>query len=360
MTRSGTQIVELRAENFRRFEQLQLRFSNKLVCFAGDNAAGKTSLLEMLYVLGRGRSFRASAATELAGTAARSWTAFGRTVDYNEVGHALDVQWKDATTQLRLDSETVNSLALLRTLPIQVLEPGMHKILQDGPTYRRSFLDWGVFHVEPSFLDVWRRYRRAVRQRNEVLRAAGSDRALAAWEPEIAESGEILHRQRLAHLDALRPRIEQRLSEWMGGSAWQIDLHAGWQAGTSLQQALQTSRDRDRKLGSTASGPHRAELRIRLDAHGVRSRISRGQQKLLLATLLLAQSEEIHAVTGSAPVLLVDDFCAELASGFQQWLLSALRAYVGQVFLTSFGESAVLKTAALEMFHVEHGRVSPA
>lgn len=354
------QIVELRADNFRRFAQAQLRFSQRSICFVGDNAAGKTSLLEMLYLLGRGRSFRASTPAELSGPAGRSWTVFGRGLGGADISHSIGVQWSDSATQLRCDGETVNSLTLLRQLPIQVLEPGMHRILQEGPTYRRSFLDWGVFHVEPSFLEVWRRYRRALRQRNEVLRRQGNDMALAVWEPEIAESGETLQQQRLKHLDALRPRIEKRLSEWLPGVPWQIDLHAGWSAGVSLQQSLKTSRDRDRRLGTTASGPHRAELRIRLDTHGVRSRVSRGQQKLLLASLLLAQSEEIYAGTGIAPVLLVDDFSAELAQGFQEWLLAALQSYVGQTFLTSFGDSAVLRTASLQMFHVEHGQVQAA
>lgn len=354
------QIVELRAENFRRFSQAQLRFTQRTVCFVGDNAAGKTSLLEMLYLLGRGRSFRATTPVELAGPSGRRWTVFGRGRGTGDILHTMGVQWSESATQLRCDGQTVNSLILLRQLPVQVLEPGMHRILQEGPTYRRSFIDWGVFHVEPSFLDIWRRYRRALRQRNEVLRHQGADNALAVWEPEIADNGELLHQQRLAHLDALRPRIERRLSEWLPGVPWQIDLHTGWGAGTSLLQSLKSSRDRDRRLGTTGSGPHRAELRIRLDAHGVRSRISRGQQKLLLASLLLAQSEEIHAATGTAPVLLVDDFAAELAPSFQEWLLAALQAYQGQSFITSFGDTDVLKSASLQMFHVEHGQVEPA
>ena len=349
------QITELRAENFRLFETLNLRFSRSPVVFTGDNAAGKTSLLEMLYSLGRGRSFRAQGHGELAGPRARCWTVFARTCDEHGLDHGLGVRWADQALVQRVDTQAASAVELLKRLPLQILEPGMHRVLEDGPTYRRSFIDWGVFHVEQSFMPTWRRYRRALRQRNQVLRQRGSDRELAVWEPELAEAGQSLHRQRLAHVEALRPELERLVAEWLPDKALGLELQPGW-AGTDLMASLVDGRERDRRLATTAIGPHRAELRMRVDAHGARGRISRGQQKLLLASLLLAQCAQIRGQVGVQPTLLIDDFAAELAPGFQQWLLAQLMSYAGPVFISNF-DRGPFASAACEMFHVEHGTV---
>ncbi|HEY1076997.1 MAG TPA: AAA family ATPase, partial [Fontimonas sp.] len=160
-------LLQLKADNFRLFQDLSLLPHSRLNFFYGANAAGKTSLLEAIYTLGRAKSFRGSSPADLAGVQGRHWTLFGRvgTDGESALSHKLGVGWAQGETSIRIDSQTANSLQLLQRLSVQVLEPGMHRVLQEGPTYRRSFLDWGVFHVEPQFMPIWRRYRRALRQR---------------------------------------------------------------------------------------------------------------------------------------------------------------------------------------------------
>lgn len=350
-------LAQLKADNFRSLQSLSLLIPGRLNLFVGENAAGKTTLLESIYVLNRGRSFRGSSSQELVGRESRQWTLFGRYASASSLGHSLGMRWDGQGLETRLDGAAATTLDLLRLCPTQILEPGMHRIVQDGPTYRRSFIDWGVFHVEHSFLDVWRRYRRALRQRNQLLRQQRGERELAAWEPELAEAGEQLDALRRRHLEQIAPRATERIDALMREGEWHFELQRGWPAGISLREALTQQRKRDLQFGTTLNGPHRAELRIRAGDRGIRHRISRGQQKLLLAALLLAQCEEVHRQTGIAPILLVDDVAAELAEPYQDNLLGALAAYAGQVFMTAFELNAALKRLDPAVFHVEHGTV---
>ncbi|HET8881507.1 MAG TPA: DNA replication and repair protein RecF [Solimonas sp.] len=349
-------IVQLKAENFRLFEHLSLPLSGRLNLFVGENAAGKTTLLEMIYCLNRARSFRGSTAPELAGPVQKQWTVFAATEDPARMRHTLGVQWTIDGLALRGDANPLTSLELLQQCPTQILEPGMHRVVLEGPTYRRSFIDWGVFHVEHSFIDVWRRYRRALKQRNQLLRLRRSEDEVAAWEPELAESGEVLDVLRREHLQSIAPSVNSWIQTFLGEGRWTFDLASGWKADMGLREALKQQRGRDMELGATTVGPHRAELKIRADERTVRNRISRGQQKLLLAAMLLSQCDQIGRVRGAWPIILLDDFTAELAPRYQDRLIAALLDYPGQSFVTAF-EALPKLAAAGAMFHVEHGKV---
>ncbi|MDD3761919.1 MAG: DNA replication/repair protein RecF [Nevskiales bacterium] len=354
-------LLQLKADNFRLFSELSLSLHDRLNFFFGPNAAGKTTLLETMFALGRGKSFRGSSSAELAGAGGRHWTVFARVEREAGVTGTQAIEWRESALRARVDGRPAQGVEFVRRMPVQVLEPGMHRVLQDGPTYRRGFMDWGVFHVEQSFIGVWQRYRRALQQRNSALRNGASSREIAVWEPELAETGEQLQAMRSRHVAALQAALPAQLSQLLDEGEWSLDLRAGWGESESLAEALALHRERDRRSGVTQFGPHRAELRIKAGQHGVKNRISRGQQKLLIAALLLSQCDVIRAHCGWSPVLLVDDFAAELADRYQQSLLAALAAYPGQVHVTAFGPSGVL--AALPdcgMFHVERGRVRSA
>lgn len=352
-------LVQLKTDNFRLLKNLSLPVSGRLNFFYGPNAAGKTTLLESVYCLGRGKSFRGSSPQELSGDGGKHWSLFARIEREQQAPDNIGLGWSPQGTEIRLNGETASTLQLIQTLPVQILEPGMHRVLQDGPTYRRGFLDWGVFHVEHRFMPIWRRYRRALRQRNQTLRQNGPDRELAAWEPELAETGTQLTLFRQQHLQSILPSVQERtLAMLEVEGAWHFDLHPGWSGEGGLADALARHRDRDRRMGATLDGPHRAELRIHAGDHAIRNRISRGQQKLLIAALLLAQCEQIHGVTGVPPVLLVDDFGAELADRYQQTLLTQLSEYPGQVLATAFEANPSLQgQQEAAVFHVERGDI---
>lgn len=352
-------LAQLRARNFRLFEGLSLRPHRQLNLILGANAAGKTTLLESIFCLGRGRSFRGNSPSELAGQNERRWAVTGVVEEENDRPPAsVLVQWSDAGTELRLARATATTAELVRALPVQILEPATHRLLHDGPSYRRSYLDWGVFHVEQAFYPAWRRYQRALRQRNQALRSRAEPRMIAAWDPELAGAAAEIDQYRRDHLSRLHHRFGELVSRFLGIADWSLELQPGWGGGRTLIENLHEHLGRDRRTGVTSVGPHRAELRIRLDRHQVRNRLSRGQLKLLLAALLLAQCEEIGRHGGRQPILLMDDFAAELAEAFQKSLLITLAQYPGQVFITAFEAAGPLRESGdAATFHVEQGRL---
>jgi DNA replication and repair protein RecF len=352
---------ELRADNFRMFDRLSLQAHCRLNVVLGVNAAGKSSLLEMIYLLGRGKSFRGSAPQELAGPRERRWTVFGRLSERaSGVRTTQGLGWDaDQGLQIRRDGSSASVLDLVQQLPVQILDPGLHRVLQEGPTYRRSFLDWGVFHVEPLFLPTWSRYRRALRQRNHALRSGRAETEVAAWEPELAQSGEAVQAFRLKHLAGIQQLVSDYLRVLLGEGEWSFELSSGWSRTQSLAEALEAHRAQDLRNGVTQLGPHRAELRIRVGTHAAKNRISRGQQKLLISALVLAQCRQIGEQTRRWPIVLVDDFGAELAEQYQCALMDVLSDYRGQLFVTAFEDAgAFSRVADKGMFHVEHGRLS--
>ncbi|MGH8507005.1 MAG: DNA replication/repair protein RecF [Stenotrophobium sp.] len=353
-------ILQLKADNFRLYEQLELSPNQRYNLICGENAAGKTSLLELIYCLGRAKSFHGSNSSELAGVLGRYWRVSAKLSGSQlQPASRTTVTWAAQGTSIKSQhGEEVKAVELIRAHPVQVIDPGMHKLLQDGPSYRRNFLDWGVFHVEQQFLPVWRKHQRALKQRNRALRQNSSSREISAWDIELAESGEALQKLREQHLSALKPLIDRHLRAGLDAGDWSMELNPGWSSEHTYLQTLQKSLARDKRVGMTVEGAHRAELKIKLNQQAIKNHISRGQQKIMVAALVLSQSELIHQQTQNTPIVLVDDFTAELAPQYQKNFADMLKAYPGQVFITAFLPSAVLEDLPdLFMFHVEHGRV---
>ena len=366
-------ISQLQARDFRLFANLQLDAHPRFNLITGDNGAGKTSLLEALHVLGRGGSWRVLPA-QLARDGTQAWQVAGQVVDPSGVPpELLKLTWREREIAIEFGQGDLALSELVRRLPLQILDPGMHRMLEEGPGIRRRFLDWGVFHVEHRFMPTWKRARRALRQRNAMLREGGSVAMLAPWNRELAESAEQLSALRRAHALEVEARSQALLADLLPGERWQLRYSQGWDADRAYLEVLEASLERDRRHGLTMSGPQRAELGFytshmsgsEADGEGgpaksVKGRISRGQQKLLVAAFILAQCWIVAERGGRVPVLLLDDFSAELSSEFQTRLLKILLAYPGQKFVTALELAGPLKnTPDAHMFHVEHGLLRP-
>jgi DNA replication and repair protein RecF len=351
-------------QNFRLFREFELAPAPGVNLILGANAAGKTTLLEAIYALGRGRSFR-GAAPELAGAAGTAWTIHGALAVEDRPEAGVGLGWSGEGLRIRIDQADATLQELARVAAVEVLEPDSHRLLEEGPVYRRRYLDWGVFHVEHRFYSAWRRYQRAQKQRNEALRLGLDRAAVEAWNDELASSGEEVHAYRVDHVQALQEPLAAEVQALLGDLQWSMELRRGWSAEHSLAEVLATHYDNDQRQGTTVSGPHRAELKLKLAGHSAKHHASRGQQKMLIAALLLAQARLIHARTQRQPILLLDDFPAELGPPFQQALIAALRRYDGQCFVSSIERTPALAAlsenpAKNAMFHVEHGAVSRA
>jgi DNA replication and repair protein RecF len=352
-------LCRLGVQDFRCIAKAELIVDRRCNLISGANASGKTSLLEAVFFLGRGRSFRTTRYDSLFRKDTAGLTVTGQLVK-GEASHPLGVSCDRSGISARYASRDVSGLAELATLlPVQAIDPDVHQIVEGGPQDRRRFLDWGVFHVEPKFVDDWRRYQRALRQRNAALRQGLERRLVRAWDPEFIEAGNRIAERRAGYLDMLRPFVRQTGKRLLGSSV-ELALHRGWKEGMHLGEALEASWVRDVDRGSTQVGPHRADLTIGLQGEPARGRVSRGQQKLVAAAMLLGQLR-CDADNGSPlAVLLVDDPAAELDSGNLDRLLTEIVELPAQLFVTALDAShpALRSLPIGARFHVEHGAVS--
>jgi len=346
-------------EDFRCIERAELPLHGRCNLISGANASGKTSLLEAIFVLGRGRSFRTAKAETLIrnGTAAFQLTARVRA---DGPSRPLGFRFGKDGIEARYSGRPVSGLAELATiLPAQAIDPEVHRLIEGGPQERRRFLDWGVFHVEPNFVEHWRRYQRALRQRNAALRSGAGPALVRAWDPELIEAGELVAASRARYVDSLRPHVAATSGKLLGRFL-EISVMQGWAAERSLQESLEASWARDRDRGLTHAGPHRADLGVRFDGSPARDRISRGQQKLAASALLLGQLRCDAELGSSVAALLVDDPAAELDSSNLGKLIDEVISLPAQLFVTALDpeNSALAGLPDGHRFHVEHGKVT--
>jgi DNA replication and repair protein RecF len=354
-------LTELRIRNFRCLAEVKLLPGSGLNLIVGDNASGKSSLLEAIYFLGRAQSFRGTPGERLIRTGEHELSVFGRLRNGAGPETALAIQRVGRLSRIKVGlQEEAGILDLVAALPIQVIDPRLQQLLEEGPEHRRRFLDWGVFHVEQGFYPAWLRYQRALRQRNRALRAQAAPAQISAWEGELMEQGGILDRTRREYLAALDGILSRAFHRLFDETEIGIEYQPGWPETQTLAEALAEGQGRDRELGFTQAGPHRADLRIRLRGLPARRRASRGEQKLISAGLLLAQAELLRERRGRQPLLLIDDLAAELDAHSRTRLFAAIQALGTQAFL-SFLEPGQIPGGAggRTMFHVEHGRVRP-
>lgn len=345
-----------RARDFRCLTAVDLEPDRKYNLIVGPNGSGKTSLLEAIFCLSRGRSFRGTRTEGLVRHGESAFTLFGRVSDGSRVA-SVGVRMGRGLSEFRVDGRSdVTTASLAEALRVQVIDPEVHRLVAGGPEGRRRFLDYGVFHVEPRFLDQWRRYRKALRHRNALLRDGASDDALAPWDAQFVEYGATLDELRAAHAEALNARFAEIGARLLDAEVG-CEYRTGQRENESLAAALERSRVQDRDHGSTHVGPHRAELRLRFRRRAARQQVSRGQEKLFACALILAQIGLIKENSRSAPVLLLDDPAAELDAEALPRFMTAVFETCGQLVVTALDAGDVDFPVAPAVFHVERGTV---
>jgi len=356
------QITELQIHHLRCLSEVTLAPSANLNLLLGANGAGKTSVLEALHLLAYGRSFRGRVRDGLVQAGQAALDVFVRWNDPGGRQHKAGLRHDGQGWTARLDGEAVKQLGdLLAAVMVVTFEPGSHALMSGSGDARRRFLDWGLFHVEPDFLPLWRRYARALKQRNAALKIGASAQQLDAWDRELADAGERLDGERQRYLQRLDDRLTAVVVQLAPGLGEpQLAYSSGWRREVMpLADALLLARERDRKTGFTSVGPHRGDWQLSLSALDDGATLSRGQAKLAALACLMAQAADCAAHRdGDWPVIVLDDLASELDRPHRARVLAFLREGAAQVFISGTEAPDDLGPEAL-VFHVEQGRVGP-
>lgn len=350
-------ITRLEITHLRNLNNVVIQPKPGLNFIFGPNGSGKTSLLEAIHCLGRGKSFRTHKTNLLINEDSSSFVIVG-CVQQKGRNIIIGMERTLGHSQIRLGGQTVSRASeLSEVLPIAVLDTGLHRLIEEGPDHRRRFLDWGVFHVKHDFSTVWNTFRRTLSQRNAALRARWTHTAIAHWDQLLVEGAIALDQARRDYLTDLSSFVQAGLKDFPAIAAIEILYQQGWRQGSDYASYLQEQFESDRDRGFTQFGPHRADLRIRIEGQDARDYLSHGQQKVLVANLILAQCRQITSQDTSA-VILVDDLPAELDAHTRTTLLKTLHDTQAQVFITAT-DSSVFELNHQEngVFHVEHGRL---
>ncbi|MCP5141107.1 MAG: DNA replication/repair protein RecF [Gammaproteobacteria bacterium] len=348
-------------EGFRNLAPFEIELDPGINLFHGDNGAGKTSLLEAVFFLSRARSFRTSRFDRVRQRGSDSLSVFGTVVHDNGTRVALGLRKLGRDTEIRVAAKPARRVSeLARQLPVMAIGAESHRLLEDGPELRRRFLDWAVFHMEHPALVAWRAYEHALAQRNAAIRLRQREPNIRLWHSALGEHGTQISNARMAVLSHVAPIFGEVCARLLPDIALSLEYRSGLASGYSeLAACLDDSVGADLSRGYTQYGPHRAEIIVRHGKRDVRETLSRGQQKLVVSALLIAQALTLERETGKRSVLLYDDLPAELDAVKRAALFNLIQAYNGQVLMTAIDPAMLPNAAAHQarVFHVEQGRI---
>jgi len=347
-------LKKLKIENLRNLVQVEIEPDPRLNFLFGANGAGKTSALESVVVLSRGRSFRTSQAGELIGPAGDTFRVYAESFGQAQKTSKLGLERSGKRWRARKDGVDLSQLSqLTRALPLVLMEPNSHLLVSGPPEVRRKYLDWGMFHVEHEFLDTWRRFSKILKQRNAALRFR-QENVLDSIDDVFSDLGTRLGLLRRQHSKDISKKVHGLLKDLGSGlEGIRLEYHDGWAKG-SLPESLKASREGDLARGATGSGPHRADIVLFHKDSPARSVLSRGEQKLFSAALLLSQAD-ILSGRGEKPIILLDDLASEFDQSHYEIVLERTLKCGGQVWVTGTRHSTI--DTQHKVFHVEHGTV---
>ncbi|AOE48735.1 DNA replication/repair protein RecF [Kangiella sediminilitoris] len=360
-------INQLSLSHVRNLEKVSLGFSPTLNIFYGPNAAGKSSVLEALYYLGNGRSFRTAKHNKIINDNYSDFIIFSNLVS-SGVDHKLGMSRnRSGEISIKLDSEPVKRLSTLAKLfPVQLLSPEQYDLLVKGPGARRKQLDWGVFHVEHSVLGLWQKVQKILKHRNELLKKRVQYSEVTAWDKQLVTLSLQVTQLREAYCDKIRPIFKELSRAFLSDIDVDIELYPGWtdKGNNGLAAIYESQFNKDRQLGFTQSSIHKADLKFYIDEKKrAGDYLSRGQQKLLITVFKLAQLQIMQQYGKQTPLFLLDDIGAELDTNHQELLLQILseQPQEQQIFITCVHleplTPLIKRYNEAKVFHVEHGVV---
>ncbi len=346
----------------RNIQQQSISPSPAINLIVGENASGKSALIEAIFILGRAKSFRCSAIKSVINFNQTHLVVSAQTEQTNGSRVQLGIQMDGKTIEIHINQQAKqNRSDLAYALPLQLIHPKSYELLDGGSQLRREFLDWGVFNHDQNFLPVWRRFKKALSQRNALLKTRRLEQ-LNVWDKELVYYGTIVDGCRQRYLETFKPVFSDIIGKFLALEGLDLKLVSGWDLSRELGHVLINDRDKDLRYGFTHSGPHRGDFQLLINNRLAKDIVSRGQLKLLVMSLKLAQVQLLANEQNQSGCLLIDDFAAELDVINRAKLLRYLAGMASQVFITAteiqgFGDLSQIKD--YKMFHVEHGTIKP-
>lgn len=360
-------LQQIAIQHCRVIQQGELNLSPTVNFLTGANGSGKSSFLEALCVLSRGRSFRTHRINEVISQQAEALTVTGKLA--NEAlasSYRLGIaKQRNGETRIRINHADVSQQAeLSRHLPLTLIHPDSIDLIAGSPIHRRSLLDWLAFYRESEFQQEWKNYQRILKQRNACLRDPKQRYALADWTQQLIQAQPKLYRFRLHATEALEVALASVDLLYSAIGLINVRLHTGFPAQVdptdvdALQQFFQERQEQELRYGVSLFGAHRGDLLITINGEPAVRHASRGQLKLLGIALLLAQSEAISTRDTKRGIVAIDDLAAELDVDNQYLLAQVLQKTQKQLLITGTRQSLPeFLPPDAHLFHVEQGQI---
>lgn len=357
-------LVRLDISHVRNLSSVRFEPSPHVNVIIGENGSGKTSVLEAIHLLSFGRSFRSHKHKTYIQHENEHCVVFAQL--HQEQSNSVPVglqRHRDGKIEVHIQGQRAQSVVeLAERLPVQLINPDAFRLLEGAPSIRRQFIDWGVFHFDGEFIRAWRGWQKALKQRNTLLRRGKiSPSLLAAFDQELIRLGEQVNTSRKSYVERLTPYFLKVLALLNADLTVSLQFFQGWDSQKTLQMAVESGRERDIELGYTHTGPQRADLRVKAETGDALDTLSRGQQKLVVSALKIAQGQLLIDM-GRPLVFLVDDLPAELDANHRQKLCRLLESLNSQIFITSVGPDTTdftwADTTDVRHFSMNNGELS--
>jgi len=352
-------LSKIQINNVRNIELIGITPSEKLNIIVGPNGSGKTSVLESLYLLSRARSFRTHNIKKVVSFDKSDLTVFAE-LQGGSLPNKIAIKKKHGDTLIRINGQTEKkSSELSRYLQTHLIRPESQSLLENGSSVRRSFIDWGVFHVKHDFLNISKKHNQLLKQRNKLLKTKQLD-TLPVWNNKFAEYGTMVSIERQEYVSRFERELRVIARELIGDIELRVDFIKGWDKDLSLEAALDKAESRDTYYGYSTVGSHKSDIKVRVNGKLAQDFLSRGQMKLMVIAMYLAQIKLMSAMVEKSSCVLIDDLAAELDELSFKKVMLFLNELAVQVFITTTNKQLFLEyieTDESKVFHVKHGRI---
>jgi len=355
-------IAQLKIHDFRNIDFADISPSSTFNFIIGDNGSGKTSFLEAIYMLGHGRAFRHLLSSRIIQHNKSELILFSKIIVPNQQTHTVGLsKARSGDNKIKIDNDEGYKLAeLAKLLPMQLITPEGFDLLTGGPKYRRAFIDWGCFHHYPEFISLWNTLRRLLKQRNALLKNTIHYNQVLPWDKELVPIANKVSQIREDYIAQIRPEIIKTSHDFLPEYSLECQFYSGWDSSTDYATLLVDNFERDKLLNYTSVGPHKADLRLKIGNTPIEALFSRGQLKLLMCALRLAQGEFYAEQLNQSCLYLIDDFASELDLSKRTLLAKRLKSTGSQVFITAVDQEQIqaMVDENDKIFYIKSGIIS--